>query len=131
MNTSLETLDPAAAPVPSEQQELAAFTLDPLNHAALSLDLSPAERMAHLDKAICPYTQPRRQNCAMTCLRHMRTIRIWITVLYAFSMVLVGFALIGKIPLPVGVVGHEGSTVIVVMNSLRLLFGGKTKSKSA
>jgi Cd2+/Zn2+-exporting ATPase len=39
--------------------------------------------------------------------------------------VLVVFALIGKIPLPVGVVGHEGSTVIVVMNSLRLLFGGK------
>lgn len=37
--------------------------------------------------------------------------------------VLVVFALIGKIPLPVGVVGHEGSTVVVVMNSLRLLFG--------
>ena len=46
-------------------------------------------------------------------------------------VVLVGFALIGKIPLPVGVVGHEGSTVIVVMNSLRLLFGGKTKSKTS
>jgi Cd2+/Zn2+-exporting ATPase len=29
----------------------------------------------------------------------------------------------GKIPLTVGVVGHEGSTVVVVMNSLRLLFG--------
>jgi cation transport ATPase len=26
------------------------------------------------------------------------------------------------------VVGHEGSTVIVVMNSLRLLFGGGKKS---
>jgi len=38
--------------------------------------------------------------------------------------VLVFFALWGRIPLPVGVVGHEGSTVIVVMNSLRLLFGG-------
>ncbi len=42
-------------------------------------------------------------------------------------MVLVGFALAGKIPLTVGVVGHEGSTVIVVMNSLRLLFGGAKK----
>jgi Cd2+/Zn2+-exporting ATPase len=39
-------------------------------------------------------------------------------------VVLVTFALIGKIPLTLGVVGHEGSTVIVVMNSLRLLFGG-------
>jgi Cd2+/Zn2+-exporting ATPase len=38
--------------------------------------------------------------------------------------VLVTFALLGRIPLTVGVVGHEGSTVIVVMNSLRLLFMG-------
>jgi Cd2+/Zn2+-exporting ATPase len=43
--------------------------------------------------------------------------------------VLVFFALWGRIPLPVGVVGHEGSTVIVVMNSLRLLFGGATKKQ--
>ena len=35
--------------------------------------------------------------------------------------VLVGFAVFGKIPLTVGVLGHEGSTVIVVLNSLRLL----------
>ena len=39
-------------------------------------------------------------------------------------VVLVTFALLGKIPLTIGVVGHEGSTVVVVMNSLRLLFGG-------
>jgi len=39
-------------------------------------------------------------------------------------VVLVSFALLGKIPLTIGVVGHEGSTVVVVMNSLRLLFGG-------
>jgi len=43
-------------------------------------------------------------------------------------VVLVTFALLGKIPLTVGVVGHEGSTVVVVMNSLRLLFGGGKKS---
>ncbi|HEY1789394.1 MAG TPA: heavy metal translocating P-type ATPase, partial [Verrucomicrobiae bacterium] len=40
--------------------------------------------------------------------------------------VLVTLAMLGRIPLTVGVVGHEGSTVVVVMNSLRLLFG-KTK----
>ncbi len=39
--------------------------------------------------------------------------------------VLVGFALLGKVPLTIGVIGHEGSTVVVVMNSLRLLFGGR------
>jgi Cd2+/Zn2+-exporting ATPase len=42
-------------------------------------------------------------------------------------IVLVTFAMLGKIPLPVGVVGHEGSTVVVVMNSLRLLFGGRKR----
>ena len=42
-------------------------------------------------------------------------------------VVLVTFAMLGKIPLTLGVVGHEGSTVVVVMNSLRLLFGGQKK----
>lgn len=35
--------------------------------------------------------------------------------------VLVTFALMGRIPLTLGVIGHEGSTLIVVLNSLRLL----------
>ena len=39
----------------------------------------------------------------------------------ALIVVLVGFALFGKVPLTLGVLGHEGSTVIVVLNSLRLL----------
>jgi Cd2+/Zn2+-exporting ATPase len=30
-------------------------------------------------------------------------------------------AFLGSIPLPLGVVGHEGSTLIVVANGLRLL----------
>jgi Cd2+/Zn2+-exporting ATPase len=42
-------------------------------------------------------------------------------------VVLVCFAMLGKIPLTIGVVGHEGSTVIVVMNSLRLLIGAGEK----
>ncbi|MHB9008797.1 MAG: heavy metal translocating P-type ATPase [Limisphaerales bacterium] len=37
-------------------------------------------------------------------------------------VVLVGFALFGAIPLTLGVIGHEGSTVVVVLNSLRLLW---------
>lgn len=37
-------------------------------------------------------------------------------------VVLVFCALAGRVPLPVGVMGHEGSTLIVVLNSLRLLF---------
>ncbi|MEI7987325.1 MAG: heavy metal translocating P-type ATPase, partial [Armatimonadota bacterium] len=34
-------------------------------------------------------------------------------------------SLIGILPLPIAVVGHEGSTVIVILNGLRLLRGPK------
>jgi heavy metal translocating P-type ATPase len=36
-------------------------------------------------------------------------------------VVLVGLDLLGRLPLPLGVAGHEGSTVIVGLNGLRLL----------
>ncbi len=39
----------------------------------------------------------------------------------AFITVLVLWDLLGHLPLPVGVAGHEGSTVIVALNGLRLL----------
>ncbi|WP_032795471.1 HAD-IC family P-type ATPase, partial [Streptomyces sp. HCCB10043] len=39
----------------------------------------------------------------------------------AFITVLVAWDLIGMLPLPLGVAGHEGSTVIVGLNGLRLL----------
>jgi len=56
--------------------------------------------------------------------RARRIIRQNLVISLGTVVVLVTFAMLGKIPLPVGVVGHEGSTVVVVMNSLRLLFGG-------
>jgi Cd2+/Zn2+-exporting ATPase len=59
--------------------------------------------------------------------RARRVIRQNLVVSLGMVAVLVVFAMLGKIPLPVGVVGHEGSTVVVVMNSLRLLFGGTAK----
>ncbi|MSU57265.1 MAG: heavy metal translocating P-type ATPase [Pedosphaera sp.] len=59
--------------------------------------------------------------------RARRIIRQNLVVSLGTVAVLVVFALLGKIPLPVGVVGHEGSTVVVVMNSLRLLFGGNVR----
>jgi Zn2+/Cd2+-exporting ATPase len=51
-----------------------------------------------------------------------RVIRQNLFVSLGTVAVLVAFAVFGKIPLTVGVLGHEGSTVIVVLNSLRLLF---------
>ena len=55
--------------------------------------------------------------------RARRIIRQNLVISLGTVVVLVTFALLGRIPLTVGVVGHEGSTVIVVMNSLRLLLG--------
>jgi Cd2+/Zn2+-exporting ATPase len=55
--------------------------------------------------------------------RARRIIRQNLVISLGTVVVLVCLAMLGKIPLTVGVVGHEGSTVIVVMNSLRLLFG--------
>jgi Zn2+/Cd2+-exporting ATPase len=60
--------------------------------------------------------------------RAQRVIKQNLFISLGTVVVLVTFAMLGKIPLTVGVVGHEGSTVVVVMNSLRLLFGGEEKS---
>jgi Zn2+/Cd2+-exporting ATPase len=61
--------------------------------------------------------------------RARRIIRQNLVISLGTVVVLVTFAMLGKIPLPIGVVGHEGSTVVVVMNSLRLLFGGTTSKQ--
>jgi Cd2+/Zn2+-exporting ATPase len=53
--------------------------------------------------------------------RARRIIRQNLAVSLGTVLVLVAFALAGGIPLTVGVLGHEGSTVLVVLNSLRLL----------
>ena len=43
-------------------------------------------------------------------------------------VVLVILAITGSISLPAGVVGHEGSTILVVLNGLRLLRGRRRSS---
>ncbi len=56
-------------------------------------------------------------------LSHRARRVIWQNLVLSLGtvMVLVACALLGRIPLTLGVLGHEGSTVIVVLNSLRLL----------
>ena len=53
--------------------------------------------------------------------RARSVIRQNVVISLGTVVVLVSFALFGKVPLTLGVLGHEGSTVIVVLNSLRLL----------
>jgi Cd2+/Zn2+-exporting ATPase len=60
-----------------------------------------------------------------------RIIRQNIAVSLGVIVVLVGFALAGHIPLTLGVMGHEGSTLLVVLNSLRLLWQGRSTSQTS
>ena len=63
--------------------------------------------------------------------RARRIIRQNLVISLGTVVVLVTFAILGRIPLTVRVVGHEGSTVIVVMNSLRLLFGAARPNRAS
>lgn len=54
--------------------------------------------------------------------RARRIIRQNLAISLGVIVVLVTLALLQKIPLTLGVIGHEGSTLVVVLNSLRLLF---------
>jgi len=48
-------------------------------------------------------------------------VRQNLTLAIGVITVLSVFAALGDIPLPLAVVGHEGSTVVVALNALRLL----------
>ncbi len=50
---------------------------------------------------------------------------VWQNIIFAMSVIvmLVASVFLFDLPLPLGVVGHEGSTLIVVANGLRLLGG--------
>lgn len=54
-------------------------------------------------------------------LRTARVVRQNLAVAIAVIAVLSVFAALGEVPLPLAVVGHEGSTVLVSLNALRLL----------
>ena len=57
--------------------------------------------------------------------RAERVIRQNLAVALGTVVVMVGASLFGAVPLALGVAAHEGSTVLVVLNSLRLLLGGR------
>jgi Cd2+/Zn2+-exporting ATPase len=53
--------------------------------------------------------------------RSRSVIRQNLAFAFTVALTLTVMAFFGSIPLPLGVVGHEGSTLIVVANGLRLL----------
>jgi Cd2+/Zn2+-exporting ATPase len=56
-------------------------------------------------------------------LRARRIVRQNLAFASAVILVLLGLALTGQIGLTAGVIGHEGSTILVVFNGMRLLAG--------
>ena len=65
---------------------------------------------------------------ALDLARHARRV-IYQNLLFAMSviLVLISAALGFKLSLPIGVVGHEGSTVLVCLNGLRMLTFGQSR----
>lgn len=53
--------------------------------------------------------------------RTRRTLAVNLAIAFGAIVVMVGTILVSGIPLPLAVVGHEGSTVLVSLNGLRLL----------
>ncbi|GAA3102458.1 heavy metal translocating P-type ATPase [Pseudonocardia yunnanensis] len=53
--------------------------------------------------------------------RAHRVVRANLAIAATVIVLLVGWDLVGTLPLPLGVAGHEGSTVVVGLNGLRLL----------
>ena len=89
---------------------------------------------AALEQAAIVLMHDRLENflTAFRLSKRARTvIRLNLFISLGTVVVLVGCALFGKIPLTLGVLGHEGSTVIVVLNSLRLLLSRGDRNASA
>jgi Cd2+/Zn2+-exporting ATPase len=86
---------------------------------------------AALEQAEIVLMHDRLENflTALQLSQRARTvIRINLVISLGTVLLLVVCALMGSIPLTVGVLGHEGSTVLVVMNSLRLLLASGDRS---
>ncbi len=77
--------------------------------------------------------RPRDGGCrsSASASRSRRLVSQNLAFAAAAIAVLVGFDLAGRLPLPLGVAGHEGSTVIVALNGLRLLRASAWKTVGA
>ena len=53
--------------------------------------------------------------------RARRVVTANLVIAGTFIAVLATWDLVGHLPLPLGVAGHEGSTILVALNGLRLL----------
>ena len=94
----------------------------PIVVGAMGVDISTADLA--LEAADIVLMQDRIDRVAWLHSHARRTaaiVRQNLTLAITVIAVLSVFAVLGGIPLPLAVVGHEGSTVLVALNALRLL----------
>ncbi len=97
-------------------------------HVAVGMGLRGSD--AVLEEADVVLTQDKLENFKYAydlSARAARIIRQNLVVSLGVIVVLVIGALGARLPLTLGVIGHEGSTVIVVLNSLRLLLAARDR----
>ena len=92
-------------------------------HVAIGMGLRGSDSVLEQADVILIQDRLENFNVALDISRRARRIiKQNLAVSLGVIVVLVVSALGSFIPLTVGVIGHEGSTVVVVLNSLRLLF---------
>lgn len=95
-------------------------------HVAVGMGMRGSD--AALEQADVVLMQDRLENFLYAyhlSRRARRIIRQNLAISLGVILLLVGGALGSSLPLTLGVIGHEGSTVVVVLNSLRLLWDRK------
>jgi Zn2+/Cd2+-exporting ATPase len=95
-----------------------------LAHASVGMAMGAAGTDVTLESAHCVLMGDelsRVVTARALSRRAVRTVRVNLAFSAAVIVVLIVASFAAALPLPLGVLGHEGSTVIVVLNGLRLL----------
>ncbi|MBT2225071.1 heavy metal translocating P-type ATPase [Nonomuraea sp. NEAU-A123] len=93
-------------------------------HAGIAMGRAGADLTLDTADAVITRDELATVPAVLALARRARRLVIANLIIAAtFIAVLVAWDLLGDLPLPLGVAGHEGSTVIVGLNGLRLLRG--------
>lgn len=101
-------------------------------HAGIAMGGNGSDLTLHTADAVVIRDDLTTVPAVIALSRRARRVVIANLIIAAtFIAVLITWDLVGHLPLPLGVAGHEGSTVIVGLNGLRLLRGRAWESGTA
>jgi cation-transporting P-type ATPase D len=93
-------------------------------HASIAMGLNGADLTLDTADAVTVRDELATIPAVVALARRARRVVIAnLAIAATFITGLVAWDLLGHLPLPLGVAGHEGSTIIVALNGLRLLSG--------